>query len=271
MSDESYVRVPSSAMRWLMGEGENFAPDPGQNGAYWWRSEFRRRIKIGQPATIAKDYYYRGDGIDIPAGAPASPALDRASIPAMFNVVGDELRKLNVIVCDLNAHIESIEQELVGSMRLLHSRIGAIEARLSDLKIIEPAVARIESQLSTFKDGTYERINLLATDNEKMQAQLTALRAEADKRREPMLQKMDSLHEITTHELIAIRNWIGKVADVQALIPNGLKALAVDIDQQSAIKFEGLEERIGYMFGALAKEMHRRARKKKQERKRGKR
>lgn len=118
--------------------------------------------------------------------AAPEPKMQRALAEGEFNVVGDELRKLNVIVCDLNAHIESIEQELVGSMRLLHSRIGAIEARLSDLKIIEPAVARIECQLSTFKDGTYERINLLATDNEKMQAQLTALRAEADKGRVEM-------------------------------------------------------------------------------------
>lgn len=43
------VQVPRAAFDWLMGLGDDFEPKEGQRGAFWWRTEFRRRIALSQP------------------------------------------------------------------------------------------------------------------------------------------------------------------------------------------------------------------------------
>ena len=51
-------------------------------------------------------------------------------------------------------------------------------------------------------------------------------------------ERLGTSHEVSTHELIAIRNWIGKVADTQALIQQGL----VRIEQSQACQAERTSE-----------------------------
>lgn len=69
---------------------------------------------------------------------------------------------------------------LADEIRKLSEKVDANEKEASG------RYDRLLILIGVTQDGTYERINLLATDNEKMQAQLTALRAEADKGRERM-------------------------------------------------------------------------------------
>lgn len=46
---EGWVLVPQTALDWLNGLGDDFEPQPGQRGAFWWRSEFRRRCQAEVP------------------------------------------------------------------------------------------------------------------------------------------------------------------------------------------------------------------------------
>lgn len=51
-AESGCVRVPQSAIDWLMGEGDDFEPSPDApvsrlgHGRYWWRSEFRKRAGL---------------------------------------------------------------------------------------------------------------------------------------------------------------------------------------------------------------------------------
>lgn len=41
----THVAIPRAALDWLNGLGDSFELQPGQKGAFWWRSEFRRRCE----------------------------------------------------------------------------------------------------------------------------------------------------------------------------------------------------------------------------------
>lgn len=47
-TSDDMVQVPREALQWLFGEVGFFEPLEGQppKGAYWWRSEFRRRAGL---------------------------------------------------------------------------------------------------------------------------------------------------------------------------------------------------------------------------------
>jgi hypothetical protein len=61
-SDEEYVLVPISAIRWLLGEGpdahgNHFGNEEAYNtarGRYWWRSEFRHMLASAPPYVVTR-------------------------------------------------------------------------------------------------------------------------------------------------------------------------------------------------------------------------
>lgn len=151
--------------------------------------------------------------------SPPEPKMQRALAEGEFNVVGDELRKSN-------------------------DRLSAIEARLADLKIIEPAVVRMEANWTRIEDRLYcieKSVDSAVQSQQRIEAQLTELRAEADKGREALDDERKALMNI------ALR------------IEKRLTAAEYAILEQQLVHFTIIER-------VLAKAA---ARKKKQERKRG--
>ncbi len=45
-AEGEWVLVPKSALDWLNGEGDSFEPPEGSRGAFWWRTEFKRRCEM---------------------------------------------------------------------------------------------------------------------------------------------------------------------------------------------------------------------------------
>lgn len=61
---EGWVLVPQSALDWLNGEGDDFERPADARGAFWWRTEFKRRCLSAPPAVPG------GDGWRDMASAP---------------------------------------------------------------------------------------------------------------------------------------------------------------------------------------------------------
>jgi hypothetical protein len=170
-----------------------------------------------------------------PIAGMDQPRMD----PERYNVVGDELRKLTMRVSDLTSALIKMEMDI---------------ARHVSMKVDE-----------AFAQVLCNQQEAVASQQLIMQ-QLTALRAEADKGHEQLERFAKIADEKCESIVSASRNVLGAVT-VQSERITGLGArISTDFDQELAMKLEGLEERIGYMFGAVEKPPA--ARKKKQARKR---
>jgi len=83
------VFVPSSAMRWLMGEEGDFLRPHDSAGNFWWRSEFRKRIATATqraPVTPPK------------GGIPKwlwEPFCDANGIPLKCSICGSDIPRID--------------------------------------------------------------------------------------------------------------------------------------------------------------------------------
>lgn len=118
------------------------------------------------------------------SGRELSPAMERESVPEMFNVVGNELRKLQADVARVNNTLVDIERILGNSeeVRAIHSEM--IQRTHNAQEKLQADVARNYEFVATMVASLENRIMEQQRYGEslaRIEAQLTALRAATDK------------------------------------------------------------------------------------------